>query len=338
MIRKELIFDKSFLNDFFVLMDDSDPIHSDFLSFLKEVRDFKLVINVNDFVELEELHEHNPLFEILVDTKVPEIKFNADLIEDNDDDKTEFKMYFIERAKKDCEQLSLDLGHEVICTENLNEKWSIYNPKREDKKRKVTKSRNIPANFRFDSWDVLNEYNHPVNSILVFDRYILVDNDQQKIENNLIPLIKKLSGNKKSPKALEITIVTSLFKYNIHKSYLSLEQDLKKTLKRDFKLNLIFHSKQGYPRNFEGLKARRIFTNYFVIKSEDSFNYFKKNGRINNNTEIEISFIFDKTEWILAKKDLADISAYIKNIVRLTDSKATLLTYYHPDAECRMLS
>lgn len=324
-MRRRLVIDKEFLDKFLISYQEDNPEHVDLRKFFKKIRDFELLINVNDLDDLKIAADNNPLLEELIDTKPPATICNPGLVESIGknsffEEQPPYTLFFIESGND--EQAILRAGYENINSFNLCEKWKIYCSVREDLKRKVTKDRDVPKNLRFDSWTDLKQFAHPVHSIFIFDRYILADKSNQRIMDNLLPLLKNLLNISSSSKPVEITIISQCD--DLMKEFKKLKDMLSMELKVPFHLNLYKHDKSYYPRNFEGLHFRRVFTNYFTLKPDDSFNFFKRNGDVNNIAEISILFSFNNADWVMTKSDLQHLKDYISEIERLSAQNAVL--------------
>lgn len=319
-MKKEIIIDKSFLDKFITIYDSENELHTDFKSFLKKVRDFDLIINLPNQDEFEKAISNNSLLEQLVDPSKPfEKKFKKDILTelvsiDFYKNSSPIKIFMVELSSEECSQLSEKFGFEYLSSSNISDRWRIYSSTREDYKMKVTKDQDFNSEIRFDSWNKLNNFNHPVHSIIIDDHYILTNNSNQQLKDNLYPLIKKLTKNCCKNRVLHLTIITEKLYAPIDKVYEDLRFIFDKDLGLNYHFNIILHNKSMYPSNFEDLKWRRIYTNYFIIKSDKSFNFFKQNGSINQKSDIAFEFIFNKYEWLSFKKDIVDIRRYISKV------------------------
>lgn len=121
----------------------------------------------------------------------------------------------------------------------------------------------------FESWDVFGKYNHPFYDLLILDRYILKV-DGATFTKNLIELLNQFHTDKKSV----INIV--LFTIKEPGNSWSFDEIKKKVV------DVVFNKTKVQP-NFtlvwtnDPQKARHdrhIISNYYWLKSGDSFNYF----------------------------------------------------------------
>ena len=121
----------------------------------------------------------------------------------------------------------------------------------------------------FNSWTAIAKYNHPFYDLIILDRYILKV-DEVTLKKNIIELISQFNTNKKA----KINIVLFTLKepnyswtYNQLRK-LIVEAVVKKTgIEPNF--TLVWSIDPEKARH-----DRHILTNYFWIKSGDSFNYF----------------------------------------------------------------
>jgi hypothetical protein len=244
-----------------------------------------------------------------------------------------FKLFLISESARECDILSGNYGYEYISPENFEQKWTIYNSLREDSSRKVTASSSLSKVNRFDSWDCMDTFLHPVNSILINDRYILNDKQNKKIHNNLLPLLIKLAKKASKIIPLEITILAdpspNFLDYKKIHTRLSLELDRNLGSGR-YKLNLIRFSSHD----------RFILTNYFYITSGQGFTFFREDNKIDRNiiTTIEFQFIFSSLKKVLIIDDLKELK---KSIGRLNNSEPGTFSEvidYFPDRQNRILN
>jgi len=343
MYRKELIIDKDFLDNLYIEQDSYSDLHKDLEKFFNKIQDFDLVINMKDFHEFEKELNSNPLWELIIDLAAPLLIYKPNLIEEifNKDfynDNTPFKLFFLSLETEKCSELVRKYGYEYICPANIDDRWKIYSSIRPDLKRKVTKDKKLQDLYRFDSWAVLAKYAHPIHSIVIFDRYILVDEPKRRLSENLFPMLKEFTKYTCTDCKLNITIITQkIGSEQLNIAYDTVNNYLKRLDIKHFRLNIIIHDKHLYPPGLNGLHSRRIYTNYFMIKSDDSFTYFQPGGRINNTSDIEFEFIFNNFEWQSMSKDLSDLSKYVHNLKLKSKTLEIIDKPYFPDAKNRLL-
>lgn len=320
----KLYIDKEFLDNFFIGYDESNIYQADVLKFFRKLKGFQLVINFNNQDEFEKQVVENPILELLINEFIPEITYIPDLkskISEEDfylKDTYPFKIFFAENSDECNQNLLLDFGYEYISTSNLSERWKCYYSEREDTRMKVRKKNDYPEELRFDSYEKLKKFCHPINCILVFDLYVLSNTPgKQEIKDNLIPLLKNLISFVPRKLKLQIQIVTEKFyPWDSPKDIKTIYDELKRLLLTflpvdSFELSIVRHHKKQYRKNQQGLSFRRIFTNYITIESDKSFTYFKTNGSVNTLSNINFVNTFDSKNWKSTSLEINEIGNYV---------------------------
>lgn len=342
-MRKEIIIDKSFLDKFITIYDPDNELHSDFKSFLKKVRDFDLIINYPDQQEFEKAIINNPILDLITDTKSFERKFSENLLTDMYsiefyDNSSPIKIFMVELSSEECSQLSQKFGYEYLSTYNMSDRWKTYSSTRNDWKMKVTQNNSIADELKFDSWEKLSKFCHPLHSILILDRYILANKTNQQIKDNLFPLLKELTRLSCKEYVLNLTIITEKLYTSIENVHEVVKSFIENVLKLNCNLNIIINDRSFNPLDFEDLHPRRIFTNYFTINPDNSFNFFKSNKRVNANTKLYFEFIFNNYEWQSFKQDIGDIATYLKKVEhRPAIGTCKEIKNYYKDKENRLI-
>ena len=314
--------DKEFIDNFFINYSKENIYHVDLQKFFKKLKGYRLVMNYNNLDEFEKGVLENPFLEMLINEFAPEINFVPDLMDKltNIDfyivDNYPFKLFFVDGSEKTNTKASLNFGYEFISSSDIDKKWKNYYSERNDKKMKVTKNRKYPEDLRFDSYEKLKEFGHPLNSIIIIDRYVLINKKgTQEITDNLIPLLKALINNIPEKLKIELLILTRNFELDIKSTWEFLIKELEKEFPGiDMKLGIVRDEKKLYPKGHHGIKGRRIITNYLTIKSEDSFNYFNSNGSTKGISDITIDFNFDNQQWQDLQFELSEIRHYIDKL------------------------
>jgi hypothetical protein len=166
-------------------------------------------------------------------------------------------LFFLADTEK-CKELEDDYGMMFISNENQKERAEflfnddLVNVSKNDKENKIT------------SWDFISKYKHPCNSLIIADNYILQYNE--KIENNLIGLLRKVLPDKLNKREFQITIITG--EVGVKQRYDFIMECLDK-LKKPYKISLkiITKSVDNHDRNF--------LTNYLWINSGYGFTIFR---------------------------------------------------------------
>ena len=332
-----LVLQKEVLDDLFVREDEFQP----FIKFLKKnFRNYNLIINHNDSVELQQHSEENPIIELLLD-KLLSITYLFDL-----DD-----VLSTDRIGNYCDQRTLILCNlnDADCNlkweksgllyfnlNNLN-KWDLFNDIIYSKSLKVSCDSNIPNEYKFVKWSNITKFLKFCNSVIIFDKYIFCDKSNQKIQDNLYLFLENLFQINNNH--IQLTIISEFEKDDILKYHQQTNSYLISKGITNFDLNLIHHTKALYPRNFEGLHSRFILTNYLHILSNDSFNFFKQNGDFNNLADVEIKFNLTTKNSYSFQKDLDSVKKYILKTKNEPNSPNLNLRYtYYKDKNNSLLN
>ena len=336
-MRKVLIVENEFIEDLFLTQDENE-LRKDLYEFLNnDYSGYHLICNFKSQIEYEQALNENPIWEIILDKfETIEYKDTLKIELECKSQKNIHSLFLLNISKEECESLTSKFGHLIISNTNLEEKWSTFLSLRKGIQYKVTKSELIPDNIKMDNWKKMNQFYNPINSIIIFDKYVLNDSSNQKMVKNLLPLLELILENKKNISPIDITIIAEPkeFGYCIKERYNFIKKHLEEKSITNFNLNIIKHYKEFYPRDFEGLHSRFILTNYFHFKSDDSFNYFKNNGKVNNDADIRISFNLNKNNDCFYKKELNDLKMYLSKINNNIDApqeKHKLMFYPHKE-------
>lgn len=317
----ELVISKAFVEKFYDCYKAGNVYWEDFEYFLKKqlspntilVTDipendwFMFGMEYKWFGDLQEKTKKTEWVENLSD-KISEISFYENL--------SPFLLFCIDKENNDCHKLCKKFGYSYINLTNLDKFWEVfYSEKSHQYHLKVTKEANIPESRRFDSWTKLKEFQHPISHIVIFDKYILSDKSKQKLNKNLFPLLKSLLGSLSPQKTLLFLTFIIEDKTDLMKKQTDISIFLKDEYPSiSFDISIFQYAADVYVANLDGLHDRGIYTNYFRLRSGDSFNYFDDRGNVNNSTELHFDFVFGKNnEFIM--KDLKDLKVYISKAI-----------------------
>lgn len=314
-----LIAEKDFI-DFLFVMDDSNPDFKDLSNFINsEYFGYKLICDFENMEEYIEASKENPIWEMLMD-KYSSVQFNPNINKEIHTDVfydvlDEQNVFLISENEFNCDKLINERGYVFVSKDCVSRHWAKCRLARSNYKFKVTNDNIIPDQNRLDCWTKLSEFSSPLTSIIIFDKYILNDKTNQKLKDNLYKLLELFFVNNKIKKGIDLTIISD-FKddQDVINAYNNIDSFLALNNFTNVKLSIIKHDKAYYPSNFEGLHYRTIITNYFRFKCDDSFNFFKSNGKINNDAELNITFNLDIGNRPFYDKEIKDLKRYISKL------------------------
>jgi len=336
----ELVIDRNFLDNFFLIYDDNDIYHEDLRLFFKKLKNCKIVTNYNSLEELiDEAEKSNPLLHLFIETNVPEIEFRKQLA--SEVEKKEFfekgspvKLLFMESENT---TMANNFGFTSINTSDISEKWlSFYMGRNEEfNVLKTSKDRVLKRHERFEKWEDFKNFEHTIHSIVIADRYLLVDKKNQRIQHNLFPLLKNLIGENSDRSHVDLMIITHELKESLIKTHERINSFLMNILKlKSYHFSLVIDPPG---KKFEHF--RRIYSNYFAIIPENSLNVFKDNGSYHDsNNNITFKFHFNSKNFRFAKKEISDIKNWlgkIENRPKIGSDAEKI--YYYPDKSNRLV-
>lgn len=158
----------------------------------------------------------------------------------------------------------------------------------------------IDLSKSFTDWNFLNKFHFlDFNTVTISDRYILSDKDNQKIDDNLIPVLKSFFSDKKAEIKIDILTkeLNAISSSDNHKK--------EKAKKIITKLNRVFASSKAkfsiimndFPSQFV-MHDRSIATNFSLLECGEGFNLIPFKA---SNSEIRSETIFDKYTYMRLK-------------------------------------
>lgn len=301
----EVIIDKEFLQGFFKhnSTEEKKSVYDSFLRFVKSLqRGFKLICDFEDNDELESFIINNPLLNEIED-RSPEYDLKPDLLQVIKQPSfykngSSLKIFFLESLSEISEQLEDNFGYSFISGANLEAKWKCFLTDKEINRYFITKNPGISDEEKFDSWSKLGDYRHPLNSIVIADKYILCDKYEQKINNNLKPLLRELIQGRKNLLPVDITIIAEQKQckqqFEILKA--DLEDFFKNTVPNTLvNLTLIDYDDElkAFLENKHGtdFHDRRIITTYYWYEVGKGFNLFNHSNHLKpSNSKLYMGF------------------------------------------------
>ncbi|TAH31053.1 MAG: hypothetical protein EAZ06_01110 [Cytophagales bacterium] len=328
----ELVITKEFLDDFFISFDEENKYHVDFKEFLTtKIKGVTIITDLQDVTEWEQASEENPLWLYLLDIPmmtpefVPTVETDIATPSFYSTYTYPYKLFFTSKDKNTCENLCKDYGFEYLSIENLEDKWKTYYSQRDDFHLPID-SISIP---RFDNWAKLSDFKHPINSIIVFDKYLFAEkntptNQQWSVDDNLMKVFENLLNNQPNMLPLDLSII--IMKEHIKPvlavpSGMSKLEYAHKRVKDFFNLNfprvnvnisIIHYDKQKHTSQKE--HGRGVYTNYFYIFIEQGINIFNCSGQIINNSHISYFFPFRSANTNIVMSKLKNFKTYLNDI------------------------
>lgn len=338
----ELFLDRAFVDTFHLAYKDNEEYADDFSRyFLKNLQRCKLLSNYTDLNELLEAARKNPLLELIIE-RIPQVEFFPDF--ENRIDSLEFaskgspiKLVLSGQRAEACSNRRNRQGLEHLCPENLHERWKVYYSRRTDINKKTTADPELPSEFRFDSWEQVQSFIHPLNAVIVVDFYLLKwdveKNFTDSLHNNIIPMLENLLAEASTDIPVNITFVSEFNDRppvrqaeRVKRTHELISEAIGRITAKPFSLNLIVHNKSEYPKDFQEFHDRIIITNYFYINCGAGFNIgsrkpglgvFDKPGkisRIRHNSEIQFRSILNIQNYWTAFKDLKQLDIYCRKL------------------------
>jgi hypothetical protein len=335
----EIVITKEFLQDFFIGLDDTNIYHIDFKKFLTaQIKNINLVTNISDLEELEKLSEKNPLWELIIDRGLDNIDYKPNLINELQNHQLHqsgypIKLFCVNIDKNACSSLTEKFGYEFLCFENIDERWKIYFSDREDY--------NLPidsiSNPRFDNWQKLQDFAHPINSIVIFDKYLfseLKQNGAQQwsTEDNLFQIFKNLIKDAENEIPLSVTIIIDHQHIKLagvtnlgvqSNKLLFLKQKIESFFAQNYsklKINISIIHYDKSKHSTEKEHGRGIYTNYYYIFIEQGINILNCSNSIINNSHVSFFFPLRYIYKNIALSKLRNFQTYIKDINNYVNS------------------
>jgi hypothetical protein len=289
------------------------------------------------------LIDENYLLEELAD-KASKAEFVSELPiqiqnEDYYQNGSPFKLFFVDDLGNDFLELKSRFGYVYITLKNLDKEWKCFYSEREDLKMAVVDDDKFPPIQHLKNWSSAELFKHPLNSIIIFDKFILSNKHNQKIDTNIKPLLNKLLYFYPKDTTVDIMIIAEYDKVadinkDMNNKLKAIQENIRKSIRsqyNDIKLNVSivkYDTKNQFAEEFVEEYDRFILTNYFFITSGSGFNLFTHEGKPNHRTRIEFDFVF-----------LPSNSYYVNNAIQNLNIYLALPTVdCYPNKQNRLLS
>jgi len=303
----ELYIDKEFLDNFYLDYNDK-PIQEIVKKIFIEYGQKRVFVNY-DAANFEKLENENEFF-ALISNIIPPTPVNS--IKEHLFSKSDFRQTIVfsnynEEWLEDIESK----GALCFCFENFEEKIKNIIDQLHFR---------IDLSESFTDWNFLSKFHFlDFNTITISDRYILSDKDNQKIDDNLIPVLKSFFSNKKTEIKIDILTkeLNAISSSDNHK-----KEKAKKIIN---KLNRVFANSKAkfniimndFPSHYV-MHDRSIATNFSLLECGKGFNLIPFKA---SDSEIRSETIFDKYTYNRLKNIQQKQKEYTRKLMSLNTMK-----------------
>lgn len=315
----EIYLDKNFVNQFTAKSGSYNyDYFDDFKRFWASLRNYQIYTNYSEQELCEEFKRDNVFIKnITIKGRTPVVHYDCDLDSEwgsfiDSPERSPFKLFFLEQV------LSVEInkyGYENIQSAEFNKKWVLFYSRRHDKEMLVSSDPDLPEAKKFDSLQKLIHFAHPFHSLIIFDLYVLCDKPNERIHNNLLPILETLIRNNPNTHEIDVLILTKLDNFNTEAKYHEIKNRLNKSFEADrINLTIVLYNKNTKPKKSQNLGIRRLYTNYFEITADKGFNFFTEKQQPGQLQEVKFHFIFSGDRSFFCKKFLKEFKDYIKKV------------------------
>lgn len=286
----QLYLEKEFIDELYCIDNDNEFVIDFNDELIKKSRGYHLYTNLQER-ECEILMYEYPILREIT-SGVTGVSYDYQKEDFLSNSETMHKLLL---EKNNNENKQIGNQFECISANNLIEKWKRYSPKREFLEVPCDTDKNIPIEERFSKWSDLKRFcRHPLNEIIIYDKFILKDNYHASIKNNLLPMIEQFK--KMSSQSLKIKIITLPNQIMPNNDNLNLTTKVKIIKDRirerikECKIDILVLNQDNEHIQHD----RWIYTNLFLIFRGYGFNIYNGDRKINESSEISFKFIFLK--------------------------------------------
>lgn len=341
-----LYFDYDFVDLLNERDDSQNLIINDFLNqFLRKIRGVEVFVNFSSLDELKDRVLRNLFWNYISEIGPIKLLDFKPLL-----DSSKFykkgaltKILFVESCDEN--QLQKSYSSIFISNSSLLTKWPLFMSNRDDSELLIKSTPSSDEHNVFKSWADLNSFAHPIRNMILVDFYIASDKANQRISDNLIPLIKSLlTAN--SRKANDLAIITKDLASTINSgsnvswTLSDIEQSLKSLSQLQILLDKIeFINYNSSKVTTDPEHNRYLITNYFMIQTQAGFNIFKsKKGIINKRDRISFHSLLNNR----TRNEVKEITDNLKTYCKKVDSesknyKGETEYFYLPPLQSRFL-
>tara|TARA_B100001287_G_scaffold224862_1_gene194269 strand:- start:164 stop:1096 length:933 start_codon:yes stop_codon:yes gene_type:complete len=283
----QLYLEKEFIDEFIDLDLKNEFIDDFYYELINRSKGYQLYTN---FTEQEFYEQKEHLVIRCISEGSVSVSFNKSKENFFNNEETIHKLLLVSNAHDNRQEYN---NFECISSKNLIDKWKRYTTKRRFLEVPTTIDDSIPSNEKFSKWEDLKYFcQHPLNEIIIYDKYLLVDNDYNSINFNLLPMLQQFK--KMSSQRLKIKIITlpEMIKPNSDRDLKSKAREIKDIIRKKIKyidIEILTLNNENQHLQHD----RWIYTNLFFISRGSGFNIFGPHGLMKReSSEIKFRFIF----------------------------------------------
>lgn len=316
----ELYIEKAFLDHFFVNYTESSASRNEkiLLTILKEYGEVTWFIDVpiETPKDLENLKLENPFFAFRTGNfpPIPVTNFKNHFFNSSHRQ----TLIFSEREREWFNEAE-NKGALCFTVENYQQRIEQYVEQC---------SVRIDLFEKFSGWDLFDFHNSlPNNKIIISDRHILSDNSNQRMDENIIPLLKVLLKKANKQNSTKVNIITEKFNPKNGITDERIKETAKKKYKRlkkvfenkNVQFQIIRYDKSNLPTNYD-IHDRVICSNFHFIECGKGFNLMP--AKI-SDSRIIAENIFDKFSYRTLKNRIKLYEIYIDALKKAPPHKFT---------------
>lgn len=286
-----------FVEEFQTRSDYSDEvIHDFYYFFIKKIRGAEIFVDIDEnllYQKKDEIEFYDFLCEnpIKCDSSWVSKINSKDFIEQSD-----FSQLFLLGDNINCNDLIKEHRVLFINNKNLKSEWKKVSINRDCSE--MTPNNLNENEHDFTDWSQLQKFQHPFNKLIINDGYILSDKADQRINDNLKPLLKafySFINNETIPTTILSKEILSKKRNESFENFNEAIEILRDPIIDESKIKLILYNDSKSALNRSQIKDehdREIYTNYLVFECPAGWNIFKSNHEVNHRTKITIKSIF----------------------------------------------
>ena len=345
----QLVIEKNFLDDFFALVPRGETFwYQDFEYFLKKrAKGFVLSTDFSNKIELFAAFQDNPLWEYVSDNS-DNYTFDTALNDSIENStfyarNSVFKLFCTTKTDVECKDLEEKYGYMYLNINTLKDEWALFQSDRDDASLPIDKT----SNPRFDDWAKIGLFKHPIRSMVIFDKYLLVNQVNQDITQNLFKLFDSLLEDITLANPLEILLLVSKeihSRTNIDKNNrilagtISINDRIEKIgqyIEAHFNSNYvnlrpkitIVHYDNAEDPTTDKEHDRGVYTNYFFFEIGAGINLFDSSNNLTKRSTLNTHFLLKLPGKAVGFSGLRSFRDYIDSVV--TSHGASSLDYFY---------